>query len=125
MTKILLIEDDEVLAGMYKMKIKQQGYELVTAENGKEGVEKAKKEKPDLILLDLILPQKDGYQVLQELKEDKETKGIKVFILSNLGQNGEIKKGKEMGADDYLIKANMTPGQLVDKIDKKLNDKGK
>jgi DNA-binding response OmpR family regulator len=125
MTKILLIEDDEVLAGMYKMKIKQQGYELVAAENGEEGLEKAKKEKPDLILLDLILPQKDGYQVLQELKEDKETKGIKVFILSNLGQNGEIKRGKEMGADDYLIKANMTPRQLVDKIDKKLNDKDK
>jgi DNA-binding response OmpR family regulator len=125
MTKILLIEDDEVLAGMYKMKFKQKGYDIVVAENGEKGLKEAKKEKPDLILLDLILPQKDGYQVLRELKENEQTKDIKVFILSNLGQNGEVKKGKKMGAEDYFIKANMTPGQLVEKIKKKLNDDDK
>jgi DNA-binding response OmpR family regulator len=119
MTKILLIEDDEVLAGMYEMKFKQKGYDITLAKNGEDGLEAAQKEKPDLILLDLILPRKDGYQVLQELKGNEETKDIDVFILSNLGQNGEIKKGKEMGAKDYLIKANLTPGQLVDKIEKR------
>ncbi|MFW5888296.1 MAG: response regulator transcription factor [Patescibacteria group bacterium] len=122
MTKILLIEDDEVLSGMYKMKMKQEGYDVVLADNGENGLEKAKTDKPDIILLDLILPQKDGYQVLEELKQSKETKDIKVFILSNLGQNGEIKKGKEMGAEDYFIKADLTPGQLVEKIKKRLQE---
>lgn len=122
MTKILLVEDDEVLSGMYKMKFQQEGYDISVAENGEKGLEQIKQEKPDLVLLDLILPQKDGYQVLEELRNDKDTKDIKVFILSNLGQNGEVKKGKEKGADDYFIKANMTPGQLVDQVKQKLQD---
>jgi CheY-like chemotaxis protein len=119
--KILLIEDDNFLVEMYKTKFEREGYEIVTAMNGGEGLERAVKEKPDLILLDMVLPEKDGYEVLDELKGDKETKDIPVIILSNLGQNGEVKKGKEKGAEDYFIKSNFTPGQLVDKINKRMS----
>lgn len=122
MTKILLVEDDEVLSGMYKMKFQQEGYNISVADNGEKGLEKIRQEKPDLVLLDLILPQKDGYQVLDEIKQDDDIKHIKVFILSNLGQNAEIKQGKEKGADDYFIKANLTPAQLVEQVKEKINE---
>ena len=122
MSKILLIEDDNLLVEMYKAKFEKAGFEMVTALDGEKGLEAARQEKPDLILLDMVLPQKDGYQVLEELKQDENTKDITVIILSNLGQSAEVKKGKEGGADDYLIKANLTPGQLVEKIEKKLSE---
>lgn len=120
MTKILLIEDDEALANMYKIKLGQEGYEVVIAGDGEQGLEEAERSMPDVILLDLILPRKDGYEVLVELKKREETKGIKVFILSNLGQNGEVKKGKEQGAEGYFIKSNYTPAQLVEEVKKKI-----
>lgn len=116
--KILIIEDEEFLSEMYKIKFEQEGYEAIVADNGPDGIEAAKKEKPDLILLDLLLPKMDGYEVLKKLKLDKDTKNIKVYILSNLGQNGEINKGFADGADGYLIKANLTPSQLVRNVEK-------
>ncbi len=119
--KILLIEDDNFLVEMYKIKFEKEGYKVATALNGDEGINQARKEKPDLILLDLVLPEKDGYEVLEVLKKDEQTKAIPVIILSNLGQNGEVKKGKEKGAEDYLIKANFTPRQLMDKVKKKMD----
>lgn len=122
MTKILLVEDDEALSGMYKMKFQQEGYDISVAGNGEEGLEQIKQKKPDLVLLDLILPQKDGYQVLEEIRQDKDIKDIKVFILSNLGQNGEVEKGKQKGADDYFIKANLTPARLVEKVRERVNE---
>ncbi len=119
--KILLIEDDNFLVEMYKIKFEKEGYKVATALNGDEGINQARKEKPDLILLDLVLPEKDGYEVLEVLKKDEQTKAIPVIILSNLGQNGEVKKGKEKGAEDYLIKSNFTPRQLMDKVKKKMD----
>lgn len=121
--KILLIEDDNFLVEMYKLRFEKEGFEMVIAMDGQEGIDAAKKEKPDLILLDMVLPRKDGYEVLEELKDDEETKDISVIILSNLGQNAEIKKGKEKGAEDYIIKASLTPAQLVEKVKQKLTDK--
>ncbi len=119
--KILLIEDDNFLVEMYKIKFEKEGYKVAMALNGDEGINQAWKEKPDLILLDLVLPEKDGYEVLEVLKKDEQTKAIPVIILSNLGQNGEVRKGKEKGAEDYLIKSNFTPRQLVDKVKKKID----
>jgi len=116
--KILIIEDEEFLYEMYKMKLEREGYQVVVASDGLEGVKSAKKVKPDLILLDLVLPGMDGYQVLQNIRADRQTKDIKIYILSNLGQNEEIKLGLETGADGYLIKANITPSQLVENIEK-------
>lgn len=119
--KILIIEDEEFLSEMYKMKFMQEGYRVFVADNGLEGIELAKKEKPDLILLDLVLPNMDGYKVLKELKGKEETKNIKIYILSNLGQNGEINKGFTGGADGYLVKANLTPSQLAENVGRIFN----
>ena len=80
------------------------------------GLDQAKKIDPDVILLDIILPQMDGFTVLKALKEDKATKNVPVVLLTNLGQDGDVKKGLELGAVDYLIKANFTPAQVVDKV---------
>ncbi len=115
-TKVLLVEDDKMIIDMYTLKFTQEGYDVVQAENGKDGLELAKKERPDIILLDIILPQMDGFTVLKELKADANVKDIPVVLLTNLGQDGDVKKGLELGANDYLIKANYTPSQVVDKV---------
>lgn len=116
MKKVLLVEDDKMIIDMYTLKFTQEGYEVVQAENGKDGLDFAKKNMPDIILLDIILPQMDGFTVLKALKADAKTKGIPVVLLTNLGQDGDVKKGLELGAVDYLIKANFTPSQVVDKV---------
>ena len=125
MTKILIVEDEEFLSDMYKIKFEQAGYNTVIARDGLEGFELAKKELPDLILLDLILPILDGFKVLAKLRAESSTKKIKVFILSNLGQSDEINKGMKSGADGYFIKANLTPSQLLEKVEKILPAKTK
>jgi len=117
--KILVIEDEKYLSEMYKMKFEQEGYQVVVAHNGEDGITLAKKEQPDLVLLDLVLPKMDGYQVLTKRRAEKSgIKNTKVYILSNLGQNGEINKGLKNGADGYLVKANLTPSQLADNVKK-------
>lgn len=115
-TKVLLVEDDKMIIDMYTLKFTQEGYNVVQAENGKDGLDLAKKETPDIILLDIILPQMDGFTVLKELKADANLKDVPVVLLTNLGQDGDVKKGLELGANDYLIKANYTPSQVVDKV---------
>jgi DNA-binding response OmpR family regulator len=113
--KILLVEDDEVLTDMYLTKFKSEGMEYLSAPNGEEGLILARKEKPVLILLDIMMPKLDGFSVLAELKKDPKTKDIPVIILSNLGQDSDISKGRQLGAIDYVVKASMTPSQIVDK----------
>lgn len=114
--KILLVEDDKMILDMYTLKFFQEGYKVIQSENGKDALDAAKKEKPDMILLDIILPQMDGFTVLKKLKTDSDTKNIPVVLLTNLGQEGDVKKGLELGAIDYLIKANYTPSQVVEKV---------
>jgi DNA-binding response OmpR family regulator len=114
--KVLLVEDDKMIIDMYTLKFTQEGYDVMQAENGKDGLDMAKKTNPDIVLLDIILPQMDGFTVLKALKADGNTKGIPVVLLTNLGQDGDVKKGLELGAVDYLIKANFTPSQVVDKV---------
>lgn len=116
MLKILLVEDDEMLHGMYTQKFKNQGYEVISAYNGVEGVELSEKEKPDLILLDVIMPKMDGFVALKKIRKNEVTAGIPVILLTNLGQEEDVKKGKELGANDYFIKANHTPQEVVDKV---------
>ncbi len=113
---ILIIEDEKSVSDMYKTHLENKGYQIAVSSNGKEGMELAKKEKPDLILLDIILPQKDGFTVLGKLKADKSTKKIPIVLLTNLGQDDDKKRGKDLGARDYLIKANLTPSQIGEKI---------
>jgi len=114
--KILLIEDDLSLLKIYGNKLRNSGYDVSVATTGDEGLRKAQVEKPDLVLLDLILPGKDGFMVLEELKKKPETKESPVIILSNLGQEADIQKGNELGAADYLVKADVSLVDLVEKI---------
>lgn len=114
--KILVIEDDKFLRELIVRKLLKEGMETVEAVDGEEGQAKVKSEKPDLILLDLILPGIDGFQLLSQIKSDPELKLIPVIILSNLGQKEDIERGMQLGATDYLIKAHFTPGEVVEKI---------
>jgi len=113
---ILIVEDDAIINSMYKTKLGLDGFEVLSAANGLEGLEQARKEKADLILLDVIMPQIDGFSVLEELKKDKKTKDIPVFMLTNLGTDEDKEKGKKMGAVDYIVKSNLTPSQVSEKI---------
>jgi len=113
---ILIIEDDKFLRELISQKLKKEGFCISEAVDGEKGVKKAKTEKPDLILLDLILPGIDGFEVLSEIKKDHIAAEIPVIILSNLGQKDDIERGLRLGAVDYLIKAHFTPGEIIKKI---------
>lgn len=114
--KILVVEDDRFLRELIIKKISKEGFEVVSAVDGEDGIKKIKEEKPDLVLLDLILPGIDGFEVLSQMKEDPEIKSIPVIILSNLGQKEDVEKGIKLGAQDYLIKAHFTPGEIIEKV---------
>ncbi|TSC56660.1 MAG: two-component system, OmpR family, alkaline phosphatase synthesis response regulator PhoP [Parcubacteria group bacterium Gr01-1014_18] len=114
--KILLVEDDRMIVEMYHLKFQEEGYDVVIAEDGKMGLAKAIDETPDIILLDVILPEMDGFSVLKCLKNEELCKNIPVILLTNLGQDGDVKRGLQLGAVDYLIKANYTPSQVVARI---------
>ena len=119
--KILIIEDDVTISLMYKVKFEADGFIVLTADNGASGVEMAKEEKPDLILLDVILPQLDGFSVLEEIKRSAGTKNIPVVVLTSLGTAEDQEKGIKMGAVDYIIKASLTPAELSEKVSSILN----
>ena len=114
--KILIIEDDKFLRELISRKLTNEDYEVSEAVDGEEGLKKIKDEKPDLILLDLILPGIDGFEVLAKMKEDQSLSQIPVVILSNLGQKDEVEKGLNLGAVDFLIKAHFTPGEVIERI---------
>lgn len=114
---ILVVEDDPLLLDLYQTKLRQEGYLVVTGTNGQEGFEAAIEHRPRLILLDILMPQVDGYAALKKLKADARTKKIPVVIFSNLSQSWEIEKGLKLGADDFVIKTSLTPAQLAEKVE--------
>jgi len=114
--KILVIEDDKFLRELISQKLLKEGYDIAEANDGEKGIEAVKKENPGLVLLDLILPGIDGFEVLARIKADPEISEIPIIILSNLGQKDDIEKGLKMGAADYLIKAHFTPAEIIEKI---------
>ncbi|MEK9175235.1 MAG: response regulator [Patescibacteria group bacterium] len=114
--KILFIEDEEALRRALGDVLSQSGYEMLTASNGEAGVEVAKKQSPDLILLDLVLPKKSGFEVLQELKEDPTTKNIPIIVLTNLEGSEDIERALVSGATTYLVKANYSAHDVALKI---------
>lgn len=116
MTKVLIIEDEEVLRNVLAKKLEKEGYEVITAENGEIGMDKIRNENPEMILLDIMLPKKNGYQVMGEMYADEKLKKIPVLIISNSGQPVEIQKLVEMGACDYLVKADFDPQEVIDKM---------
>jgi DNA-binding response OmpR family regulator len=101
---------------MISRKLEKEGYEVYQAIDGEKGEEKIKEVKPDIVLLDLILPGIDGFEVLERTKKDPEVAEIPIIILSNLGQKSEVERGLNLGAVDFLIKAHFTPAEIVRKI---------
>lgn len=116
MKKILFVEDEPHLQKAVGEVLKQEGFEILAALDGEQGLNLAKKEKPDLVLLDLILPKKDGFEVLKELKADEKTKDTPVIILTNLEGTGDVEKALELGATTYLVKANYELEDVIRKI---------
>ena len=114
--KILLVEDDEFLSRAYSDGLSRAGLEVDVARDGGEAMEQVKEEKPDLILLDLVMPTKNGFEVLEELRMDDDLKKIPVMILTNLGQDSDIEKGKNLGAIDYLIKTDLSMKEVIEKV---------
>ncbi|MCG2689734.1 response regulator [Candidatus Parcubacteria bacterium] len=116
MKKILFIEDESALQKSMGDSLRREGWEVLSALNGEIGLRQAKTENPDLILLDLILPKMDGFEVFRELKKNKETADIPVIVLTNLEQMEDVEKALELGAKTYLVKANYTLSEVVEKI---------
>lgn len=114
--KILIVEDDKFLNKLYSDKLNRSGFYVLGTISAEEGLNRALMEKPDLILLDLVLPQKSGFEVLSELKLSPETKKIPVVILTNLGQESDIKRGLDLGAVAYLIKTDFSVNQLPELV---------
>ncbi len=121
--KILVVEDDKFLRELITQKLSREGYDVYEGVDGEDGVKKAKESKPDIILLDLILPGIDGFEVLAKIKEDSDLVNIPVVILSNLGQRDDVERGLKLGAVDFLIKAHFTPGEIIEKVQKILGEK--
>jgi len=118
--KVILVEDDKFLSEMYATKLAESGFEVEAAFDGEEGLKMIKNEKPDLVLLDIVLPKKDGFEILKVMKGDAELQNILVIALTNLGQKEEVEKGLKLGADDYVVKAHFTPTEVVAKVKKLL-----
>ena len=126
--KILVIEDDPFLADIYETKLKQSDYQVELASTGEDGLAALKDKKFDVLLLDIVLPKMDGWEVLGAIKRDREAganpnlNNLKIIILSNLGQKEEITKGLDLGADSFMIKAHFTPSQIIEEIKNTLNN---
>jgi CheY-like chemotaxis protein len=117
---VLVVEDDVFLVNVHKKKLAKEGFEVLVAGNGNEALSLARENKPDIILLDLIMPIKDGFQALKELKADPELKDIKVVVLSNLGQEEDKQRAMEAGAVDYIVKANVSFREIINQIKRHL-----
>lgn len=120
---ILVVEDDKAYANVYQLKLAKEGYEVRIASDGEEALTACQKRKPDLIILDLLLPIIDGFEVLETLRKNKKFKNLKVIVLSSLSQPEDMIKVKKMGALEYLVKSNITIQEIVDKIGKYLDYK--
>lgn len=123
--KVLLIEDEPLINQMYAKKFKDDGYDCQVAEDGEEGVDKAQKMLPDIILCDIMMPVKDGVEALKELKEIDETKDIPVVMLTNLSDEKYVEQALDLGAISYLIKSQVVPADVVKKVKEILDASGK
>ena len=116
MAKILVVEDDSFLQELEVSKLKKEGYEVIVASTGDEAIEKIKEDGINLILLDLVLPNFDGFEVLKRIRESEKTKKTPVLVFSNLSEEKDIKKAEELEANDFMVKSNFTIEELAQKI---------
>ncbi|MBI2056382.1 MAG: response regulator [Candidatus Sungbacteria bacterium] len=119
---ILLVEDDKFLRNIISQKLTQAGFRVEEAVDGKEALKKVESKAPKLVLLDLLLPEIDGFAVLKRLQENNDLKKIPVIVLSNLGQDEDVRKAKELGAKDYMVKAYFTPTEVIERVQKILRE---
>lgn len=113
---ILVVEDDPRLLRVYQAKLSQQGWTVLTAADGEEGSQLARDKHPNVVLLDLMLPKKDGFGVLADLQKDPGSANVKVLILSNLGQQADIDRGKALGAKEYMVKSDFSLDAIIAKV---------
>lgn len=116
MKKVLIVEDDQLIFSILSRELIDAGFQVSNAYDGEQAVSVTKEVHPDLVLLDILLPRKNGFEVLAELKADVELAKIPVMILSNLGQPEDIQRGRDLGAVDYMVKVEFEPKQIVDKV---------
>ena len=122
-TKVLIVDDDEFLLEMYALKFKELGFVVEIAKNGEEAVQKAKEVSPDVMLLDVVMPRMDGFDVLRVLRKENIAPRAVVLILTNLGQKDDFDRGIKLGATDYIVKAHYTPSEVVKKVQSLLENK--
>jgi CheY-like chemotaxis protein len=121
MTKIAIIEDDPVISQMYRFKFEASNFEVQLANNGKRGIEMVKSFQPDLILLDLQMPEMNGADALEIIRKNEWGKNIPVIILTNMGEEESPKKLRALGIHSYIVKANLTPNQVLKRVQEALN----
>lgn len=121
--KILLIDDDQSLRQLYGLELTSKGFKFIEAVDGDDGFTKAKSEKPNLILLDVMMPKTDGIATLQKIKEDSELKDIPVLMLTNFGQENLVQQAFSLGVTDYLLKYKVTPAEMSEKVSQLLSAK--
>lgn len=122
MKKILIIEDEEILADLLQKKLIQAGYSVLVAVDGVEGMKEVKKDIPDLILLDIIMPKMGGLEVMRELQKEKKFSKIPIIIISNSGQPVELDLAQKLGATDWLIKTDFDPQEVLNKVVKQIGN---
>jgi len=122
MKKILIIEDEELIVDLLRKKLTIEGYAVSVARNGEEGLKLMRENKPDIILLDIIMPKKGGFEVMEEMQKDKELKKISVIVISNSGQPVELDRAQKLGAKDWLIKTEFNPQEVINKVKKQLKN---
>lgn len=123
--KIFIVEDDKFLSKIIGNTLRKGGFEVDQAAEGGEGLRRILGEKPDLVLLDIMLPQKDGFEILAEMQRDSNASKIPVIIISNLGQESDVKRGLSLGAKDYVIKTDINLTELMRKVREQLVRKSK
>ncbi len=116
MKKIIIVEDEEILRNLLQKKLTEEGYSVEVAENGEEGLVKIRENRPDLILLDIIMPKMGGFEMLEEMQKDEGIAGIPVIVVSNSGQPVEIDRAQKLGAKDWLVKTEFDPQEVIDKV---------
>jgi CheY-like chemotaxis protein len=120
MKKILLVEDEEIMIDLLQKKLTREGYEASVARDGDEGLKIMREIRPDLILLDIIMPRMGGFEVMEAMNKDPELKQIPVIVISNSGQPVELDKAQKLGAKDWLIKTEFDPQEVIEKVIKQI-----
>ena len=118
--KILLVEDEEIMINLLEKKLVSEGYEVSVARDGEEGLRKIREARPDLILLDIVMPKMGGFEVMDEMQKSPEFKNIPIIVISNSGQPVEIDRAQKLGAKDWLIKTEFDPQEVLDKVIKQI-----